>query len=150
MDPERRAMLVKRHAVIKGELTRTQTYMENNETKVHELKMRKDKLVDIWSKWGTVQQELECYDGTDHSSDRQQSENQYYNAQAKFSELLQPLVHQDQGLTQTMKVNIIVQVGLTIRMLNSQQLHFPLFLARFVTGNIFVTHFRLVLWIIIV
>jgi DNA repair exonuclease SbcCD ATPase subunit len=142
MDPERRAMLVKRRAVIKGELTRTQTYIENHENKFHELKVRRDKLADIWSKYETVQQELECYDDADHSADREQFENQYYYVQAKFSELLQQLAHQGQGLTQTVKVNIIVQVVLTIHMLNFQQLHFQLFVERFVTGSIFVIHSR--------
>jgi hypothetical protein len=143
MNPERRAMLVKRRAVIKGELTRTQTYIQNNENKFHELKVRRDKLAEIWPKYETVQQELECYDGIDHSADRKQFENQYYYVQAKFSEIYNKLlVHQGQGLTQTVKVNIIVQAILTIHMLNFQQLHFQLFLARFVTGNIFVIHSR--------
>jgi hypothetical protein len=141
MDPERRAMLVKRRAVIKGELTRTQTYIENLENKFHELKVRRDKLADIWSKYETVQQELECYDDADHSADREQFENQDYYVQAKFIKLLQQ-THQGQGLNQTMKVNIIVQVVLTIHMLNFQQLHFQLFLERFVTGSIFVIHSR--------
>jgi hypothetical protein len=47
-----------------------------------------------------------------------QSSANFYNKQ---------LAHQGQGLTQTTKVNIIVQVVLTIRMLNFQQLHFQLF-----------------------
>jgi uncharacterized C2H2 Zn-finger protein len=46
MDPERRAVLVKRRAVIKAELTRTQTYIENHENKFHELKVGRDKLAD--------------------------------------------------------------------------------------------------------
>jgi hypothetical protein len=92
MDPEQRAMLVKRRAVIKGEPTRTQTYIENHENKFHELKVRRDKLADIWPKYETVQQELECYDDADHSADREQFENHYYYVQAKFSELLQQTV----------------------------------------------------------
>jgi hypothetical protein len=39
MDPERRAMLVRRREVIKGELICTQTYIENHENKFHELKV---------------------------------------------------------------------------------------------------------------
>jgi hypothetical protein len=72
MDPERRAMLVKRRAIIKGELTRIQTYIENHKNKFHELKVRRDKLAHIWSKYETVQQELERSDDTDHSADREQ------------------------------------------------------------------------------
>jgi DNA repair exonuclease SbcCD ATPase subunit len=139
-------MLVKRHAVIKGELTCTQTYIEINETKVHELKVRRDKLADIWSKYEMVQQELEYYDDTDHSSDREQLENQYYNVQARFSELLQPTISPPRSRSNSdNEGQRNCQVGLTIHMLNSQQLHFQLFLARFVTGNIFMTHFRLLL-----
>jgi hypothetical protein len=84
-------MLVKRHAVIKGELTHIQTYIENHENKFHELKVRRDKLADIWFKCETVQQELQYYDDADHSADREQFENQYYYIQGKFSELLQPV-----------------------------------------------------------
>jgi hypothetical protein len=62
-----------------------------NWVKVEELKVRFDKLPDMWSKYEIIQEELDCFDDTtDHSADREQFENQYYYVQAKCNELLNP------------------------------------------------------------
>jgi len=49
-------------------------------------------LPDIFNRYDTAQSELELSDDTDHSSDREKFENQYYQVEAKFSELLHPVV----------------------------------------------------------
>ena len=94
MDPELKSLFFKKRATVKIELTRMRSYTESSEHEIHELKVRFDKLPNIWSKSETIQEVLECSDDTtDHSADQQQFENQYYYVQAKFSKLLNPVVN---------------------------------------------------------
>jgi F0F1-type ATP synthase gamma subunit len=70
------------------------SYTESSEHEVCELKVIFNKLPNIWSKFETIQEVLECSDDTtDHSADKEQFENQYYYVQAKFSKLLNPVVN---------------------------------------------------------
>ena len=71
MDSTRRTQLIKRRAVIKATLTRTQTFIESGDLKLNEIKVRFDELPNIFNKFHTVQGELELSDDTDHSGDRE-------------------------------------------------------------------------------
>ena len=54
--------------------------------------MRFNKLPDIFNRYATAQSELELSDDKDHSGDGELFENQYYQVEAKFNELLHPVV----------------------------------------------------------
>ena len=56
--------------------------------------MRFNKLSAIFNRYDTAQSELELSDDTNHSDDRELFETQYYQFEAKFSELLHPVVEQ--------------------------------------------------------
>ena len=88
MDDKRREKLVKRRGVAKASLTRMQTFIEAGDLKVNEIKVRLDKLPSILNKYESVRDELECLDEADHSLDREAFENQYYQVEARFNELL--------------------------------------------------------------
>ena len=92
MDPGRRKQLIKRRAVAKASLTRLQTLIDSGDLKVHDIKVRLDKLPSILSKFESAQDELECLDDADYSLDREEFENQYCNIEARFHELLHPVV----------------------------------------------------------
>ena len=49
--------------------------------------MRCNKLPDIFNRYDIAQSELELSDDTDHTGDRELFENQYYEVEAKFSEI---------------------------------------------------------------
>jgi len=59
---------------------------------INEIQLRFDKLSDIFNRYDTAQSELELSDDTDHSCDRELFENQYYEVEARFHELLHPMV----------------------------------------------------------
>jgi len=92
MDPVRRVQLIKRRAVAKASLTRLQSFIEEGEQRLHEIQVRFNKVPDIFSKYESAQDELECSDDTDHTSDREEFETQYYQVEGKFNELLHPVV----------------------------------------------------------
>jgi hypothetical protein len=69
-----------------------QNFIEAGDLKVNEIKVRLDKLPSIISKYESAQDELECLDEADYSIDREEFKNQYYQAEAKFNELLHPVV----------------------------------------------------------
>jgi len=92
MDPARRLQLIKRRAVAKDSLTLLQSFIEEGEQKLHEIQVRFNKLPDIFIKYESAQDELECSDDTDHTSDWEDFENKYYKVEAKFNELLHPVV----------------------------------------------------------
>ena len=50
------------------------------------------KLPDIFNRYDIAQSELELSDDTDHTGDRELFENQYYQVEAKFNELLHPVM----------------------------------------------------------
>ena len=78
MDPARRLQLIKRRSVAKASLTRLQSFIEAGEQKINDIQLRFNKLLDIFSKYESAQDELECLDDADHTSDREDFENQYY------------------------------------------------------------------------
>ena len=54
--------------------------------------MRFNKLADIFNRYDIAQCEVELLDDTDHTGDRELFENQFYQVEAKFNELLHPVV----------------------------------------------------------
>jgi hypothetical protein len=58
--------------------------------------VRLDKLPSILSKYESAQDELECLDEIDYTLDREEFETQYYQVEAKFNELLHPVVESPQ------------------------------------------------------
>jgi len=87
-----RQQLTKQRTVAWGMLTRIQHYIEAGEHKINEIQVRFDKLSHIFNRYDTAQSELEILDDTDHSGDRELFENQYYEDEARFHELLHPMV----------------------------------------------------------
>jgi len=69
-----------------------QTFIDSGDLKLNELKVRLDKLPRILCKYESAQDELECLDKADYSLDREEFENQYYHVEARFHELLHPMV----------------------------------------------------------
>jgi len=92
MDAEHRARLSKQRRVARGMLTRIQSFLEAGEQKINDIQVRFNKLQDIFNRYDTAQSELELPDDTDHTSDREDFENQYYKVEAKFNEILHPVV----------------------------------------------------------
>jgi hypothetical protein len=60
----------------------------NQVTDINHLQVRLNKLPTIFNKFETVQDKLESTDDFDHSEDRASFENQYFEVEAKFHELL--------------------------------------------------------------
>jgi hypothetical protein len=56
------------------------------------IQVRFEELPNIYNKFELAQSELELFDEVDHSTDRQQFENQYFDVKAKFNEILHPVV----------------------------------------------------------
>jgi len=73
-------------------LTRIQSFIETGEVKVNDIQLRFNKLLDIFNRYDIAQSELEISDDTDHTSDREDFETQYYQVEARFNELLHPVV----------------------------------------------------------
>jgi hypothetical protein len=69
-----------------------QTFVETGDRKLDDIQVRFDELPNIFNKSESAQIELELSDDTDHSFDRQQFEDQYFEVKAKFNELLHPVV----------------------------------------------------------
>jgi len=92
MDPTRRIQLIKPRAVAKASLTRQQNFHEAGDLKVNAIKVRLDKLPTILNKYESAQDKLECLDEADYSLDREEFENQYYQVEAKFNEILHPVM----------------------------------------------------------
>ena len=97
MDPLRRTQLIKQRAVARGMLTRLQNFIDTGDQKLNDIQVRFNKLPDIFCRYDTAQSELELSDDVDHSDDREQFEIQYYQVEAKFNELLHPVVDSPQS-----------------------------------------------------
>jgi len=67
-----------------------QSFIDTSERKIYDIQVRFDELPNIYNKFETAQCELELSDDIDHSLDRQQFEDQYF--EVKFNELLHPVV----------------------------------------------------------
>jgi hypothetical protein len=94
MDAARRQQLIKQRAVARGMLLRIQNFIEVGDHKINEIQVRFNKFPDIFNTYDTAHSELELSDVTDHSDDRELFETQYYQVEAKFSELLHPVIEQ--------------------------------------------------------
>ena len=68
-------------------LSRIQNFIEVGVNKINEIQVRFNKFPDIFNRYDTAQSELELSDDTGHSGDRELFETQYYQVEAKFSEL---------------------------------------------------------------
>ena len=90
----RRTQLIKQRAVARGMLSRIQNFIEVGVNKINEIQVRFNKFPDIYNRYDTAQSELELSDDTDHSGDRELFQTQYYQVEAKFSELLHPVIEQ--------------------------------------------------------
>jgi hypothetical protein len=90
MDATMRKKLIRQRAVAKASLTRMQNFIETGDRKLYDIQVRFEELPKILDKFETAQNELECFDDTDYSSDRESFEDQYYQVNAKFNELLHP------------------------------------------------------------
>jgi len=97
MDPLRRTQLIKQRAVARGMLTRIQAFIDTGDQKIIDIQVRFNKLSDIFCRYDTAQSELELSDDVDHSDDREQFEIQYYQVEARFNELLHPVVDSPQS-----------------------------------------------------
>jgi hypothetical protein len=69
-----------------------QTFIETGDRKLNDIQIRSDELPTVFNKFEAAQSELDLSVDTDHSVDRQQFENQYFEFKAKFNELLHPVV----------------------------------------------------------
>jgi hypothetical protein len=92
MESTLRQQLVKRRTVAKASLTRLQSFIEAGGSKVNEIKVSLDKLPSILNKFESAQDDLKCLDETDYTLYREEFENQYYQFEARFNELLHPVV----------------------------------------------------------
>ena len=62
VDPARRVQLIKRRAVAKASLTRLQNFIEAGDQKINAIQVGFNKLSDIFNKYDSAQDELECLD----------------------------------------------------------------------------------------
>ena len=69
-------------------MTRLQNFIEAGYGKVEDILLRFNKLPDIFNKYESAQGELECLREADYTGDREEFEIQYYQVEAKISELL--------------------------------------------------------------
>jgi hypothetical protein len=92
MDAQRKTQLIRQRAVAKAALTRMQTFIETGDRKINDIQVRFEELPNIYNKFELAQSELELFDEVDHSTDRQQFENEYFDVKARFNELLHPVV----------------------------------------------------------
>ena len=92
MESTRRQQLTRMRAVAKLSLIRMQTFIETGDHKLNDIQVRFEELPNIFNKFEAAQNELELSDDADHSVDRQQFEEQYFEVKTKFNELLHPVV----------------------------------------------------------
>jgi len=92
MDPTLHIQLIKRRSVTKASLTRLQNFLETGDLKFNENKFRLDDLPSILNKYEFAQDELEGLEEADLSLDREEFENQYYQFEEKFNEILHPVM----------------------------------------------------------
>jgi len=92
MDPTRRVQLIRLRPVAKSSITRMQTFIETGDRKLYDIQVRFDEMPNIYNKFETAQGELELSDDTDYSVHRQQFEDQYFEVETKFNEILHPVM----------------------------------------------------------
>jgi hypothetical protein len=92
MDTRRKAHLIKQRAVARGMLSRIQNFINTGDCKLNELQVRLNKLPDIFNRYDVAQSELELSDDMEQFNDREVFEVQYYQVEARFNELLHPVV----------------------------------------------------------
>jgi len=72
MEPARRVHLIKRRAVAKAFLTRLQNLIESGVRKLNDIPVRINKLPDIFNKYKSAQDELECVGEENYTGDRKE------------------------------------------------------------------------------
>jgi len=147
MDPIRRTQLIKQRSVARGMLSRILNFIEAGDQKINDIQVRCNKLPDIFNRYDIAQSELELSDDTDHTGDRELFENQYYQVQAKFNELLHPVMDPPSRLA--LQEAACQVTAITLRghiqaeqTLNYQLLHCQLSKVTHVVGYIAETHLR--------
>ena len=73
-------------------LSRIQNFILAGDQKLNDIHVKCNKLPDIFIKYDIAQSQLELSYDTVRSGDRELFENQYYQDEAKFSEILHPLM----------------------------------------------------------
>ena len=86
MDITRRTQPIKQRSVAREMLSNIQNFIEAGDQKINDIQVRCNKLPNIFNRYDIAQSELEFSDDTDHTGDREQFENQYYQVEAKFNE----------------------------------------------------------------
>jgi len=88
-----------------GMLSRIQKFIEVGDQKINENQVRFNKMPDIFN--FTAQSEPVLSDDTDHTGDIECFENQYYQVEVEFSELLHSVV--DHYATDTVRQAVVCQ-----------------------------------------
>src|SRR5215469_9175898 len=88
LESAQREKLIRQRSVAKGMLSRMQTFIESGNSDVDDIQVRCNKLPSILAKYEAAQEELECYDDSDHSEDRALFEQQYCTVEARLNKLL--------------------------------------------------------------
>jgi len=68
-----------------------QTFIETGDTKLNDIQIRFDELINIYNMFETAQSVVELSDDTDCSVDRQQCEDEYFQIKANFNVNLHPV-----------------------------------------------------------
>ena len=68
-------------------LSRSQNFKEAGAQEIDDIQERCNKLPDIFNRYDIAQTELELSDETDHTGERELFLKQYYQVEAKFSEI---------------------------------------------------------------
>jgi len=71
-----------------------QSFIQLGDRKLNNIQVRFDELPKIYNKCEAANSELKLSDDSDYSLDRQQFEDHYFVVQARFNELLHPVVEQ--------------------------------------------------------
>jgi len=75
-------------------LSRIQSFIEAGDQRLNDIQVRCNKLPVIFNRYDTPQSELKLSDNTDNNGDRGLFENQYYQLEVNFSEILPPVMDQ--------------------------------------------------------
>ena len=91
MECAERKRFTKKRSIVKSQLTRLQTFIDNytDSNDIHEVKVRKKHLSELWDKFQDIQGELEV--GDDEQQDesyRTQFESMYFEVASKFELIL--------------------------------------------------------------
>jgi len=142
MDAIRHQQLIKQRSMARGMLSRIQNFIEVGDQKINEIQVRFNKLPDIFNRHDTAQSELELSDNTDHTDDRELFENEYYQVEAKFNELLHPVIDSPPSRHSSPRCSLSGHSSTSPHTSNYQPLHCKPLKVTHVAGYITETHLR--------